>query len=167
MRPPHKHVQFIVAFSFILAAVLLVSISTPYGTSQTSENLIPSTYQAFSKLAEVYAKGGQASELLAKLNLALEYIQQTESSQSKGDQAASTVANEKARTLLADLTSEISSAQQESERNFQIRALVVIASVPLVVLIASLTFYESLRVWRSYERRRLFGMKIVEKKIED
>lgn len=63
---------------------------------------------------------------------------------------------------------DVSVAQQRAGRDSMSRTVVIVSLVPVVVILSTFMFYGGLRTWRWYEKTRLFGMRIVEKKkVED
>ena len=151
----------------ILAVGALVNMEIQLANSQTSENLTALTYEAFSQIAGVYRSGGEAPELVAKLNAAIQRIQEARLMQSQGDEADAVRLEEQARKEILDIISGIPAAREKAQRDSTATTIRVYASVPAVVALSTLIFYVGLRTWRWYEKIRLFEMRIVEKKKKD
>jgi hypothetical protein len=147
----------------ILAMLSVLSIATFQVSTQNSE-LTASSYEVFNQLAGVYKSGGVAPDLVAKLNLALTQIHQAHVKRNQGDATGAAMLEDQARSALADIQKAIPARQQEAERKSTTRALLVMASIPIVVILSTLVFYAALRTWRWYEKAKLFEMRIVEKK---
>jgi hypothetical protein len=150
----------------VLGIGSMVSTSASEGAASTSEEVTASARQAFRRLSVVYASGSTATELVAKLNGALELIQEASYKRLKGDEASALTLKEQARMLVEEVTSEIPAAQRRAQNESMIRTVVVILSIPVVVAISALVFFSSLRAWRWYEKIRFFEMRIIEKKKE-
>jgi hypothetical protein len=147
--------------------MILLGIMVPKVTTQTSD-LVASSYHTFNLLADVYRLGGAAPELVAKLNIALEQMQEARIKRAQGDEAGAARLEEQARSTIAEIENAIPAAQQRAERDSATRMLFVLASIPVAVIISTFTFYLALSTWRRYERLKLYEMRIVEnKKSED
>jgi hypothetical protein len=121
-------------------------------------------FQAFTGLADVYKRGGEAPDLVAKLNMAIDLIQQAQMKRNAGDGAGAAALDEEARTQLTKVISEIPAAQQDADRATANRTLTTILLIPISVVISTFIFYVALRTWRGYEKLRFYEMEIVEKK---
>lgn len=143
--------------------VNLLSIMSPQANTQ-SVDLTASSYQAFSQLARVYQSGGTAPDLVAKLNVAITQIQESKIMRAQGNGTGAAKLEEQARSTIVEVENAIPFAQANSQEESTTRVLFVIASIPVVVILSTLIFYSVLRTWRSYERAKLFEMRIVEKK---
>jgi len=140
---------------------------TSLATAQTSEDLTGLSREAFGRLAEVYNSGGDAPGLVAKLNRALELVQEARLKRLSGDEAGALVLEEQARVSISEILNEIPSAQQQARQRSMARTLTVLVPVPVVVALSTFVFYVALRTWRWYDRTKLFEMTIVEKRKEE
>lgn len=164
----HSINQTTVLLALVLAAIVLLGTTTLRANTQVGENVTVLSYRAFDRVAQVYRSGGSAPDLVAKLNVALAQIQEARLKRSQGDNASAARLEDQARATIADITRDVSVAQQRAERDSMARTLVTVALVPVVVVFSAFMFYGGLRVWRWYEKTRLFRMRIIEKKkIED
>jgi len=145
---------------------LLVGV-TSLATAQTSDDIEGLSREAFGRLAEVYDSGGDAPELVARLNLALELVEEARLKRLGGDEANALALEEQARVVVTEMVAEIPAAQQEAQRQSMTRTLTVLVLVPVVVALSTFTFYVALRTWRWYDRTKLFEMRIVEKRKEE
>jgi len=151
----------------ILAVGALVNMEIQLANSQASENLTALTYDAFSQIAGVYQSGGEAPELVAKLNVAIQRIQEARLMRSQGDEAGAVRLEEEVRKEILDIIRGIPAAREKAQRDSTARTIRVFVSVPAVVALSTLIFYLGLRTWRWYEKIKLFEMRIVEKKKKD
>ena len=148
----------------ILAIAVLASLKTPVVKTQTSEDLTALTREVFSQISEVYRSGGQAPELVAKLNAALDLIQQARLRLSEGDETGAARLEQQARVEISDIMNEIPAAREKAQRDSAAKTLQIVGSIPLVVALSTCIFYAGLRTWRRYDKTKLFEMRIVEKK---
>jgi len=148
----------------ILGLTGLVGRGAQLVTGQTSEDPTALARQAFARLAGIYRSGANVPELVAKLNVALELIQEARSMRLDGDEAGALALEEKARVAISEVLSEIPAAQEKAQSESTNRTLTVLLYVPAVVALSTFIFYAALRAWRWYEKTRLFEMRIVEKK---
>jgi hypothetical protein len=160
----HRHIAFLLFL--ILATLVLFSTMTPQANTQ-SLDLTASSYQAFSQLAQVYQSGGTAPDLVAKLNVAIAQIQEARIVRAQGNGTGAAKLEEQARSTIVEVENAIPVAQANAQEESATRALFVIASIPVVVILSTLIFYAALRTLRWYERAKLFEMRIVEKQTED
>jgi hypothetical protein len=142
----------------ILNAAFLVSI---IGAQQDAQSL---AFQAFTGLTDVYKRGGEAPDLVAKLNTAIDLIQQAQMKRNSGDDAQAAALEEKARTQITEVIGKIPATQQVADRAAQSRTLTVILLIPASVVVSTFIFYGALRTWRAYQRLKLYEMTIIEKK---
>ena len=164
---PRKRTRFQIIL-LVLAVLILLNSVTRYGATQTSEDSTALSYRAFNQLADVYRLGGSAPDLVAKLNVALGQIQEVRTKRFQGDNASAARLEDQARSTIADIMKDVPVAQQRAGRDSMSRTVVIVSLVPVVVALSTFMFYGGLRGWRWYEKTRLFGMRIVEKKkIED
>lgn len=158
--------SYVKRLAFILIVLVFLSILVGQGVSQTPNDLTALSYQAFSQLANVYQAGGQAPDLLAKMNQALGIIQDARIKRAQGDIADANRLEDQASSTIRSVLNSASAVQDQAVRDSNMRSLVVIASVPIVIVLSTFIFYASLRVWRRYENMKLYEMRIVEKKTE-
>jgi len=142
----------------ILNAAFLVSI---IGAQEDARSL---AFQAFTGLADVYKRGGEAPDLVAKLNTAIDLIQQAQIKRNSGDGAGAAALEEQARTQITEVIGNIPAAQQDADRVNANRTLAMILLIPISVVVSTFIFYVALRTWRTYERLKLYEMTIIEKK---
>jgi hypothetical protein len=147
----------------ILAIAGLLSIMLPRANTQNTD-LTTSSYQAFSQLAKVYQSGGRAPDLVAKLNVAVAKIQEAQVAMAQGNATGAARLEKQARSTIAEVENAIPSAQASAQQESTTRTLFVVAAIPIAVLLSTFIFYASLRMWRWYEKEKLFEMRIVEKK---
>jgi hypothetical protein len=155
---------------FLIPAMLLVgllSLTMPQGATQTNQDVTDLSYRAFSEIAQVYRSGGQAGDLVAKLNEAIHLIHQSRVESLTGNQTGASALDEKARSMIDEVLAAVPVVQQQAQSQSQIRTITVIALIPVAVLVSTLVFIVALRVWRDYERSKLYEMRIVEGKAED
>jgi len=169
----NRIVRFSLRFCEVMLILVLISgigsimsTSASEGPASTSEEVTASARQAFRRLSVVCASGSTAPELVAKLNGALELVQEASYERLKGDEASALALEEQARMLVEEVTSGIPAAQRRAQDESMIRTAIVILSIPVVVAISALVFFASVRAWRWYEKTRFFEMRIVEKKKE-
>lgn len=158
--------QSMLLLVLMLGLAGLVSRGALLATGQTSDDPTALARQAFGDLASIYRSGGSAPELVAKLNVALELIQEARSKRLSGDEAGALALEEKARVAISEVLSEIPAAQEKAQRESTNKAFTVILYVPVVVALSTFVFYAALKTWRWYEKTKLFEMRIVEKKEE-
>ena len=158
--------QWMLLLVLILGFAGLAGKGAQLVRGQTSEDPSDLARQAFTQLAGIYRSDGNAPELVAKLNVALELIQEARSRKLDGDEAGALALEEKARAAISEVLSEIPVAQERAQRESTQRTLTVLLSVPVVVALSTFIFYAGLRTWRWYEKTKLFEMRIVEKKEE-
>jgi hypothetical protein len=154
-------------FMLLIAIPLLLASLAPHVGSQASSNAVDLSYQAFAQLASVYRSGGQAPDLVAKLNSALGMIQDARIRRAEGDLTDANKLEGAAASTLQVILAAIPRAQEEAARDSAIRTVSTVVLVPFVVALSTFIFYATLRTWRSYERMKLYEMRIVEKKTED
>ena len=120
-------------------------------------------FQAFTGLADVYKRGGEAPDLVAKLNTAITLIQQAQMKRNTGDEVGAAALENQARTEIAEVIEKIPAAQQATDRANETRSLTAILLIPMSVAVSSFIFFVALRTWRTYERLKLHEMRIIEK----
>jgi hypothetical protein len=160
-------VQRPVTLFILLIAILLLTSLAPHANSQASSNPVDLSYQAFTQLASVYRSGGQAPDLVAKLNSALGMIQDARIRRAQGDLTDANKLEDEAGSTIQSILAAIPTAQEKAARDSTIRTITIVTLIPVVVALSTFIFYATLRTWRSYERMKLYEMRIVEKKTED
>jgi len=151
----------------VLATGILVSAENPSVEPQASEDLTSLTREAFTQIAEVYRLGGDAPELVAKLNRALELTDQARLKRFEGDEASAAKLEEQARVAILQIMNDVPDARERAEYHSVIKTVTMFVLVPAVVALSTIIFYAGLRTWRWYEKGKLFEMRIVAKKKED
>ena len=153
--------------SLILSAGGVVVSVASLVAAQTPDDIIVISQETFGRLAEVYNSGGDAPELVAKLNDALQLAQEARLKRLSGDEAGGLALEEQARVAISEISDEIPAAQQQARQRSMARTLTVLVSVPVVVALSTLIFYVALKGWRWYDKTKLFEMTIVEKNKEE
>jgi len=105
--------------------------------------------------------------LVAKLNVALDLMQNATLRRLEGDQTNAARFEDQARSTLTEIMNQAPEAQQRAESESSMRTLFLLPWIPAVVLLSTFLFYAALRTWRWYEKMKLFEMEILEKKKED
>lgn len=154
-------------FLLLVSVLLLVGSITPSADSQTSNNPTDLSYEAFRQLAAVYHSGGQAPDLVAKMNSALSMIEEAHNKRTQGNIGDANRLENEAGSTIQSVLSAIPAAQEEAASDSANKVLIVVALVPVGILLSTLMFYATLRTWRYYERLKLYEMRIVETKTED
>ena len=156
----HRPVTLIalLACIVILDAAFLVSIIRAQEGAQSL------AFQAFTGLADVYKRGGEAPDLVAKINTAIDLIQQAQIKRNSGDGARASALEEQARTQITEVIGKTPAAQQDADRVNANRTLTTILLIPISVAVSTFIFYFALRTWRTYEKLKLYEMTIIEKK---
>jgi hypothetical protein len=132
--------------------------------AQPSDNVAALARQAFSQIAIVYGLGGEAPDLVARLNFALDLLQEANLKRTTGDEPSAVALETQAHEVILDVMRAIPAAQERAQKQAASKTWTVLASVPAVVALSVFVFYLALKRWRSYERTRLLEMRIVEKK---
>ena len=145
--------------SLVGEAALQVIISPPEDPTNMSRNV-------FAHLSDVYRSGGNAPDLVARLNAALELIDEGRLKRLNGEESQAVLLEEKARVIMTGIVDELPAAQQRAQRDATAKILLVVITVPVVVVLSTSLFFAALRTWRWYEKTKLFEMEIVEKKKE-
>jgi hypothetical protein len=158
-------IQLLVLPLFILLLTILVIGSPPLVSSQTS-NPTDLSYDAFRQLEGIYRSGGQAPALVAKMNSALNLIEEAHSKRTQGDVADATRLENEARSIIQSVLSAVPEAQQKAASDSANKVYIAVALVPIGAFLSAAIFYATLRTWRYYERLKLYEMRIVEKKTE-
>jgi len=150
-----------------LAVALTLFVIAPQVSPQQQQDLTSASEHAFVGLFNVYQSGGQAPDLLAKLNAALELIQAAGDDRVQGNLTGAAVLEMQARLILKEVEQGSPAAQEQALESTRNKTYAVIASVPIAVIISTVAFYYGLRVWRLYEKKKLFEMEIIGEKAED
>lgn len=159
--------KHLAAILVTLTTLLLFAQGVLIVGSQRSDPIALS-YQAFSQLDEkIYRSGGEAPELVAKLNLALGVIEEVQMKRAQGDPAAANRLEDNATSIIQSVLNAIPTAQGQAAARAASWNLTVLVLVPVVVILSTFVFFVSLRTWRYYERMKLYEMRIIEKKAED
>jgi hypothetical protein len=145
----------------------LLSVTMPRGATQTSQDVTDLSYRAFSEIAQVYRSGEQAGNLVTKLNEAIHLIHQSRVESLTGNQTGASALDEKASSMIDEVLAAVPAVQQQAQRQSQVRTITVIALIPAAVLASTFAFIVALRIWRDYERSKLYEMRIVEGKAGD
>jgi hypothetical protein len=146
--------------------VAATTILPPIVVGQATSDTVQISFGVFTGLQQVY-KVGQAPSLVEKLNRALELIGEAESSRLHGDEATAARLDEQAKTIMSDITSEIPSAQEATQRDAASRTLFLVVLIPVTVIVSTFGFSVALVTWRWYERMKLYEMRIVVGKKEE
>jgi len=157
----HKHgpvILIALGCIVILNAAFLVSIIC------AQESAPSLTFQAFTGLADIYKRGGEAPDLVAKLNTAIDLIQQAQMKRNGGDDTQAAALDIEARTQITEVIGNIPAAEQTADRAAHSSTLAVILLIPVSVVVSTFIFYVALRTWRAYGRLKLYEMTIIEKK---
>jgi len=151
-------------FLLVTALAVIGPFIVPWGQSQGQDALIASSYQVFTQLAKIYRSGGSASDLVAKLNSAIQLIQNATMKRAEGNTVEALKLESQARSTFSEIMAQIPSRQQQAENETTLRTITVLLFIPLVVLASTFLFFLGLKAWRSYERTKLYEMRIVDKK---
>ena len=151
--------QFIIILIVALAFLAISSTSLIRG----QEDIQSSVFQAYVGLANVYGRGGQSPDLVARLNAAIGLAEQAKVKRENGDMIGAASLENQAETEIIGVMSEIPAAQQNATQVSSTRTLAVAALVPVSVIVSTFVSYAVLRTWRAYEKRQLYEMRIIEK----
>jgi len=153
--------QFIIIL--IVALAFLAISSTSLALIRGQEDIQSSVFQAYVGLANVYGRGGQSPDLVARLNAAIDLAEQAKVKRENGDMIGAASLENQAETEIIGVMSEIPAAQQNATQVSSTRTLAVAALVPVSVIVSTFVSYAVLRTWRAYEKRQLYEMRIIEK----
>lgn len=142
--------------------VLLIALMPPVLT-QSQDDPIGLTYQAYSGLAHVYQTGGRADELVSMLNSALNLIEEARVKRMQGLEVEAAELDEQANALIQQVLALTPGAQDQASRVATEKTIITLALIPVAVSLSTVAFYLGLRLFRRYERAQLFEMEIVEK----
>ena len=159
-RGPHTHRSQLI----LVIALTLFAISNQSLTLTQGDQTQTSVFQAYTGLAAVYASGGQAPDVVARLNAAITLTEQAKIRRNNGDLVGAASLDSQADAELSEVLSEIPVAQQNAHQVSLTRITTALALVPVLVITSTFAFYVALRVWRDFERRRLYEMRIIEKR---
>jgi hypothetical protein len=150
----------------IVTGLILLGVAAPHAVSQSASDATTLSYRAFNQLSNVYRAGGHAPDLVAKLNDALGMIQEAQIKRAHGDMPSANRLEDQAKSTIQSVLSAIPAAQDQAISASNMKTLTILASIPIIVAVSTFAFYAALRVWRYYEKLKLYEMKIVEKKAE-
>jgi hypothetical protein len=150
----------------VIAIVLVVSVSVTQVNSQSSD-IVALSYQAYSEIATIYRSGGQAPDLVAKLNTALDMLHSAQLKHDEGDEQGATMLENQARTILDQVIAEVPPAQQQAKQEVVSETLSLMLTIPVTAIASTLVFYVALSTFRWYEKMKLYELRIVEKETED
>jgi hypothetical protein len=155
--------QFVVILIVALAffAIMSESVVLTVGDQVDVGSI---AFQAFTGLADVYNRGGQAPDLVARLNVAINLAEQAKVKRENGDLAGAASLESQARAEMAEVISATPAAQQNAVRVSTTRTITAIVLIPISVIASTFVFYIALRTWKAYDRLRLYEMRIIEKK---
>jgi hypothetical protein len=154
--------------SLSLCTLLLTTPpTTETSLSSTQNDPVALSYEAFSQLVRIYSAGGETPDLVAKLNTALDLIQEAHVRFANGENASAVQLDNEAQSILSGVISEIPNAQLAAAHQTSTRFTIVVGLVPVIVSLTTLSFYVVLRIRRWDEKTRLYEMRIIEKEPED
>ena len=146
---------------WLLIASLIVLCAAPHALTQQPASTEALSYRTFSGLATIYQQDGQSPQLVAELNQALGLMDEAHVKLLQGNDADATKLEGQANSILTDVLNQTPAAQQTAANDRTWRILTTVSLIPLAVLLSTLLFYISLRVWRRYEKSRLFEKRII------
>jgi hypothetical protein len=147
----------------IVALAFLAISNTSLTLTRGQEDVQSSVFQAYLGLANVYSRGGQSPDLVARLNAAIGLAEQAKIKRENGDSIGAASLENQAEAEITNVLSEIPAAQQNATQAASTRTITAAALVPVSVIVSTFVFYVVLRTWRAYERRQLYEMRIIEK----
>lgn len=152
---------------FVTFAVILLGVTVPNGITQTNEDITALSFHVFSEIAQVYHAGGEAPELVSELNTAIALVQEAKMERLSGNETGAFALEGKAGSIIADVLAAVPAEQQRAQVQSLNRKISVIASIPPAVGLSTIIFVVGLKIWRRYERSKLFEMRIIEGKSAD
>jgi len=155
--------QFIVILIVAVAFLAMINESVVL-TGGDQADIGSIAFQAFTGLADVYSRGGQAPDLVARLNAAISLDDQAKVKRENGDLAGATSLDSQARAEIAQVISATPAALQNADRVSTTTIITAIVLIPISVIVSTFVFYVALRTWKVYDRLRLYEMRIIEKK---
>jgi hypothetical protein len=147
----------------LILALTLIAISNASLALTHGDETQSSVFQAYTSLADVYASGGQAPDLVARLNAAINLTEQAGIRRDNGDLVGAASLDSQAEAEITGVLSEIPAAQQNADQVSSTRTITAVVLVPVLVIVSTFAFYVALRTWRAYDKDRLYEMRIVEK----
>lgn len=148
----------------LVLVLMLTNVSLSY--TQTPD-VATASYQAFDHLAAVYSSGGSTPDLVSRLNSALSLIETARIERLQGNVSNASTLEDQARSIIVQLSNQIPAAQQQAVQEANLRAETVVGAGALVVGLLTFCFYGTLRVWRWYEKEKLFEMRILGENTKD
>lgn len=150
----------------ILLALILILTNVSLSYTQTPD-VTTLSYQAFDQLATVYRSGGTTPDLVSRLNSALSLIEAARVDRAKGNTSNASTLEDQARSIIEQLSNQIPAAQQQAVQQSNLRVQTIFGAGAFVVGLLTFCFYGSLRVWRWYEKEKLFEMRILGEETKD
>jgi hypothetical protein len=148
----------------IVLFVILTNASVSYTQAPDVTTL---SYQAFDQLATVYQSGGSAPNLVSRLNSALSLMEAARVERAQGNASNASALEDQARSIIAQVSSQIPAAQQEAVQVSNLRVETTVAGAVFVVGLLTFCFYGCLRVWRWYDKEKLLEMRILGEETKD
>jgi len=148
----------------IVLFLALANVSLSY-TQTTDVSTL--SYQAFNQLASVYRLGGSAPDLVSRLNFALSLMEIARLERAQGNAGDASALEGQVRSMIEQVSNQIPAAQQQAAQASNLRVQTTIGAGALVVALLTLCFYGSIRIWRWYEKEKLFEMKIIADQAKD
>lgn len=154
--------------SVLLICVLFLLTSHAHVVQgQTPIDPTTLSYEAFSHLQQIYRSGGQAPDLLARLNVAIGMIQDARIKRTQGDILGGKSLEVQATSAIQSVLNAAPESQQAASQGATVRTVVTLATIPVGVVASTAFFYVILRTWRYYERMKLYEMRISEGQTKD
>ena len=151
-----------------LVLVFMLAIGTVIGVATRAqagpEDLTALARETFTEISAIYQSGGEPRELVDRLNNALRLLEQARLERQKGDETNALRLEESAREMILKIKEDIPAASEKAQHESTMTILKVLASIPVSVGLSTFAFYTGLKIWRWYEKAKLFEMRIVEKK---
>jgi hypothetical protein len=148
----------------LLLILILTNLSLSYTQTPDVTTL---SYQAFDQLAAVYRSGGSAPPLVSRLNSALSLMEAARIERAQGNASNASALEGQARSIIEQLSNQIPAAQQQAVQESDLRVQIVIGGAVFVIGLLTFCFYGSLRIWRWYEKEKLFEMRILGEETKD
>jgi len=148
----------------LVLILILTKVSLSYTQTPDATTL---SYQAFDQLAAVYKSGGTAPGLVSRLNSALSLIETARNERAKGNARNASTLEAQARSIIEQVSNQIPAAQQQAVQGSNLRVQTIVGVGAFVVGLLTFCFYGSLRVWRWYEKEKLFEMRILGEEAKD
>ena len=150
----------------MMLALILILTNASLSYTQTPDATTLS-YRAFDQLAAVYRSGGTAPGLVSRLNSALSLIETARNERAQGNASNASTLEAQARSIIEQVSNQIPAAQQQAVQGSNLRVQTILGAGAFVVGLLTLCFYGSLRVWRWYEKEKLFEMRILGEEAKD